>query len=122
MPLPGTCDPASRGQQWNTISESVDGDAVTITYEFGWDGTSVRPDCVGPLNSVVASNASQVTYYGHFQGRKGTWLRVQLDPGRTQTFNAQQLKRAGFNDNTDLEGLFITTNPNPPIVTLATKG
>ena len=122
MPLPGTCDPASRGAQWNVISESVDGDAVSITYQFGWDGTSVRPDCVGPLNSLTAVNNSAVVYYAHFQGRKGTWQRVQLDPGVTKTYTAQQLKRAGFADNTDLEGLFITTDPNPPIVTLAAKG
>lgn len=114
----GTCDPASRGMAYNEGTYAVDNGAVVVTYRYGWDGTSTIDSdtgCVGPMLLLSGSNRSAVTYYAHFQGRKGTWRRVQLNPGQTVTYDKTgQLKQAGFNDNTDLDGLRITTDPNPP--------
>lgn len=113
----GTCDPASRGASFNEGEFAVDNNAVSVYYRYGWDGVSTRDTdvgCVGPLTRVVVRSSSEFTYYAHFQGRRGQWRRIVLDPGVTRTYNQQQLSNAGFEDNTDLEGLFITRDPNPP--------
>ena len=112
----GTCDPASRGQSTNagTITGG-DTQEVVVDYQYGWDGTSVRPDCVGPLNQVTVRNTSAtVTYYAHFKGRRGTPLRLDMPPGFNQTYNKGQLGSRGFSTNTDLENAYITKDPNPP--------
>lgn len=114
----GTCDPASRGQSFNEGELAVDGGNVSVAFRYGWDGASVRPDCVGPLLRVVARNVSALTYYAHFQGRRGQWRRITLDPGATRTYTQAQLSSAGFADNSDLEGLYITISQDPPGVTL----
>jgi hypothetical protein len=112
----GTCDPASRGAAYNEGEFAVAGGAVVVPYRYGWDGPStMETGCVGPLQMVSGTNNSTQTYYAHFQGRKGTWRRVQLDPGQSVTYDKTgQLKQAGLIDNTDLDGLYITTDPNPP--------
>lgn len=114
----GTCDPASRGDTFNS-GELVQGD-VSVSYRYGWDGTSVRPECVGPLIRVrVVNNSATVTWYAHFQGRRGQWRRLDMPPGFTNTYGTQALTNAGFVDNTDLEGLYITTDLTPPPQALA---
>lgn len=113
----GNCDPASRGLTVNYGRFEVDNGNVVIEYEYGWDGVSQRPDCIGPLERVWGRNTSGLMYYVHFQGRRGTWRRVDLAPGATPSYTRQQLRQQGFEDNTDLEGLYITTDPAPPTVT-----
>lgn len=113
----GTCDPASRGQTWNE-GEMVQGtqpNHCSVRYRYGWDGVSVRPDCVGPLNRVQLQNFStSLTWYAHFKGRRGQPRRLDMPPGFVATFNSGQLSSRGFTDNTDLETLYITLDPNPP--------
>lgn len=116
MPI-GTCDPASRGDAYNEgqFAQGENG-AVVVTYRYGWDGTSTRETgCIGPLIYLSGTNNSAVTYYAHFQGRRGQWRRVELAPGATVTeSNRQKLRQQGFETNQDVEGLYITTDPNPP--------
>ena len=114
MPV-GTCDPASRGDTWNSGQLTIDGGAVTVDYRYGWDGVSVRPDCVGPLNRVrVTNTTTDVTYYAHFKGRRGQPKVLEIPPGFVNTYNSGQLSSRGFEDNTDLEGLLITRSATPP--------
>jgi hypothetical protein len=118
----GTCDPASRGDTWNSGQLDIDGGdtrgGVSVDYRYGWDGVSTRATgCVGPLNRIRVRSGASVVYYAHFQGRRGTWRRVQIDPGDNRTVGAAALTAAGFQDNTDLEGLYITQDPNPPTIT-----
>lgn len=114
----GTCDPASRGMTYNEGMLAVDNGAVTVTYRYGWDGVSTLDSatgCVGPILYISGTNNSQFTYYAHFAGRKGTWRTVQINPGQTLTFDKTgQLKQAGFNDSTDVEGLVINQSSTPP--------
>lgn len=116
----GTCDPATRGDAFNSgelaieQSEAFPRGAVLLSYRYGWDGVSVMPDCVGPLLRVRVENFTAATYYGHFKGRRGTWRRVTLNPNEARNIGQQALTNAGFTDNTDLEALYITQDPNPP--------
>ena len=113
MPI-GTCDPASRGDQFNVGQETFGTDGL-ITYRYGWDGVSTMDTgCVGPLQDVTCVNNNPQTWYAHFQGRKGTWKSVTMAPGFNQTYNRNQLRQQGFNDSSDLEGLYLTTDPTPP--------
>lgn len=114
----GTCDPASRGQTYNevTLASGNNGDVV-VTYRFGWDGVSTfQTGCVGPLLYLSGTNNSETTtYYAHFQGRRGQWRKVALEPGETMTEDRpQRLRALGFDDSRDVEGLLITADPNPP--------
>lgn len=121
MPI-GTCDPASRGATWNEgeqdfgAPDPATGRALGIlTYRYGWDGVSTRETgCVGPLNRVTVLNGNPETWYAHFQGRRGQWRRIDMAPGFSRTYNQSQLRNAGFEDNTDLENLTISTDPSPP--------
>lgn len=123
MPV-GTCDPASRGDSYNEGSLAIEG--VVVTYRYGWDGTSTRdvePGCVGPLLYLSGTNTSTTTtYYAHFQGRRGTWRRVELAPGQTVTEDRpQRLSQQGFATNQDVEGLYITADPTPPTYALTKR-
>lgn len=110
----GTCDPASRGQTWNEAEQTF-GTAGSITYRYGWDGVSTKETgCVGPLNRVQVVNGNPETWYAHFQGKRGTWRRIVLDAGVSRSYTSGQLQSQGFIDNTDLEGLYLTTDPLPP--------
>lgn len=121
----GTCDPASRGDAYNE-GQLAAGEAgeVVVTYRYGWDGVSTRETgCVGDVIYVSGTNNSATTtYYAHFQGRRGRWLRVELAPGETMTEDRRQrLRQLGFETNQDVEGLYITRDPSPPTVTLVKK-
>lgn len=115
----GTCDPATRGMAYNEI-EQAEG-PVVIYARFGWDGTSIRPDCDGPVSLLRGTNTSTTdTWYAHFKGRKGTWITVSLAPGEVREVTSSgQLRQLGLSDRSDLDGLYITQSPTPPQVTFA---
>lgn len=113
----GTCDPASRGQAYNetSMAQGYNGE-VQITFRFGWDGVSVRPDCVGPVTYILGTNNSTTTtYYAHMKGRRNNPITISLAPGETkEETNRQRIRNLGLETNQDVEGLSITTDPNPP--------
>ena len=122
MPI-GTCDPASRGDAFN--SAELQFGPVNVKYRFGWDGVSTRETgCVGPLVqgtgagnrwAVAVANTSQTeTWYVHFKGRRGQPKVFELPPGFSDTFTVTQLANRGFDDSTDLEDLRITNSATPP--------
>lgn len=118
-----TCDPADRGIDPATGQPYTYWDAAQsfgangiLSYRYGWDGTSQRDSdlgCVGPIIRAQVINGNPETWYAHFKGRKGTWLRLTLDPGVNRTYNTNQLRQAGFDDTTDLLDLHISLSPTP---------
>ena len=114
----GTCDPASRGDEWNEGAYSVplaDGGVVSVTYQYGWDGVSVRPNCNGPLNSLSVQNTSTtLSGYAHFKGRRGHPRVIEIPPGFSRTFNQRQLSQRGIEDYSDLDNFYLTDSPDPP--------
>ena len=191
MPI-GTCDPASRGDAYNSGELAIDNGNVTIEYRYGWDGprtatnvqltngsptvtraaggikatdvdrtvtgtgipanttivsvtsstqavmsanaTATRTStvtvggstrtsdwgCIGPFVegtgagnawALRAENDSAITYYAHFTGKRGNPRTITMPPGFLQTYTVAQLASAGFDDNTDLDDLSITTTP-----------
>lgn len=119
----GTCDPASRGDAYNSAALSIDNGAVTVEYRFGWDGVSTRETgCVGPLVAgpvgdrwaMRVTNTTTTTYYAHFLGRRGRPRVVTLDPETTRTWLPAALRVAGFEDSSDAQGMLITRSPETP--------
>lgn len=114
----GTCDPATRGMAYNEMQQ-VEG-PVEVYVRYGWDGVSTRETgCDGPVLLLRGTNTSATeTWYGHFQGRKGTWVLVTLAPGQVvQVTSSGTLKQMALSNRSDLDGLYIDNSPTPPQVT-----
>lgn len=105
-----------------TIAAYVSGTRVTLSANATSTGTNgatiagstFATGCVGPLLRIRLVNNTPDTFYGHFKGRRGNWRRVTLNPNESRNIGQTALTAAGFIDNTDLEGLYITRDPNPP--------
>lgn len=112
----GTCDPASVGRTyWEVTQAQGPNGEVEFTYRHGWDGTSQRPECNGPIVYVKAFNNGSVTHYGHFLGRKGTPRTIACAPGQTiEEDRPNVLRNMGLETVDDVAGMYITTSPNPP--------
>lgn len=112
----GTCDPASLGYAyWETSQAQGPNGEVLVTFRYGWDGVSVKPDCVGPVSYVKGTNTGAVTYYVHLKGRRGTVRTIALEPGQTlEESRRPVLRNLGLETNQDVEGMAITTDPTPP--------
>jgi len=115
----GTCDPATRGAAYNEMVQEEG--PITIYARYGWDGVSIKPDCDGPVLLVRGTNVSTTeTWYVHFKGRRGTWVNVPLAPGEVREVTSSgQLRQLGLPNASDLEGIYINKDPNPPQVTFA---
>lgn len=121
MPAYATCAPAEQGIDPATgqpytywAGAQAFGDAGLFSYKYGWDNVSIRPDCIGPLLSAVISNNNPETWYAHFKGRRDTWRKLEIASGASLPLNKGQLNSRGFQDNTDLENMTFSTDPNPP--------
>lgn len=119
MPI-GTCDPATRGDPYNVVQLAVGNGDVFVTIRYGWDGTSVRPDCDGPLvNGAGAGNvwavsyinAGQTTYYMHTVGTNGQARTLTLNPGASGTLTRNQANAQGYINRSDVDSLSLTTEP-----------
>lgn len=116
----GTCDPASRGREYDEFVQMQG--PVTIYGEYGWDGVSVRPDCDGPVSLLRGTNESpDEMWYVHFQGTSNTWRTLELQPNSVREIIQPELTTLGLANASDLSGLYITQSPNPPQVTFARK-
>lgn len=107
----GTCDPASRGEQWNTDEMAVDNGNVVVTIRWDWDGVSVRPDCDGPLIDVHVVNHSLVTYYANLPGKKKGARNIAIPPGTDTTYSRNQLRQVGLDNYVDVVGVQLHTDP-----------
>jgi hypothetical protein len=92
------------------------GTAGMLKYRYGWDNVSTRATgCNGPLLQADVVNGNPDTWYAHFKGKRGTWRRITMNPGDSGTVTQAQLTSAGFVDASDLENLYITRDPAPPV-------
>jgi hypothetical protein len=116
MPL-GTCDPASRGDAYNQLTEEVpldDGSgSVLIDCHYGWDGTSVRPTCDGPVSFLRTRNTGTSAAWALLPNKKKAPLWVQIDPGTDVTITQKgTLNNLGLVNVTDVQGVgFVFANP-----------
>lgn len=112
MPV-GTCDPASRGEASNAVTieeRAPDGTGgILVDVRFGWNGTSVRPNCDGPVSSIRARNTSGQPAWASLPLKKrgDTW--IQLAPGTDVTTTSQgQLRNLGLENYSDVAGVALT--------------
>lgn len=108
----GSCDPATWGATYHEFETEVSG--VNVRGRFEWDGVSnMDTGCDGPIIRVWATNRTMAVKYVWFQGRRGRWRSIQLDPGADATWNGNVLAQRGFATAADLEGLIITDSDTP---------
>ncbi len=115
----GTCDPASRGAEFNETAMETDG--ITIYCRYGWDGVSERPECDGPVSLVRASNANEDTWYVHFQSTSGIWRSITLAPDETREIVEPELTQLGMDSYSDIRGFYVSDDSTPPTNTLFRK-
>lgn len=89
---------------------TVDG---VCDFFFDWthDGTSVPPNCDGPITSIRWNNRSTRTYYAHLPDtRKGPYTQT-IPPGSNGTESRKStLTAAGLETLSDLQGVVINTS------------
>lgn len=107
----GTCDPATRGEAFNTVALAIDNGNVIITTRFGWDGVSVRPDCDGPVQDIRVQNLSTLTYYANLPNKKRGNRYLEILPGTDRTYSGNQLRQAGLENFSDVQGVGLSTDP-----------
>jgi hypothetical protein len=112
MPI-GTCDPASRGEQWNVMEMQVPiGDGVVrIWCQYGWDGVSQRPDCDGPLNALRVSNTGTASAYARLPGKRRGDPWVEIPAGTDTSINAGQRFQLGLENRADLAEVTLAAAP-----------
>lgn len=109
MPI-GTCDPATRGESFNTqeLAAGIDG-SVVATIRYGWDGVSVKPDCDGPVQSLRVRNTGAATHWALLPAKKNGSKWVEIPPGTDQTISSQgQLNNLGLRNISDFAGITVT--------------
>jgi len=76
---------------------------------YGWDNTSVRPACDGPVQQVRVRNTSAMTAWALLPAKKRGSLWVQGDPGTdVNTTNTNQLRNQGLDTASAIQGVGIT--------------
>lgn len=116
MPI-GTCDPATRGDQYNEIALEIplpDGSgSVLISGFYGWDRVSQRPNCDGPVVSLHTRNTGTSPAWANLPNKKKGTPWVQIDPGTDATISSPgQLSNLGLSNYSDLAGVgFQFTDP-----------
>lgn len=116
----GTCDPASRGDSYNSQTLSMGNGQVTIDIRYGWDGVSVLPDCEGPLVNgsgsgnvwaIRVTNNDSVSWWVHTIGKRGQPRNIQFTPGSVTTYTKNQAASNGYDTISDFAELTLTTSP-----------
>jgi hypothetical protein len=106
----GTCDPASRGDSYNQTAYEVPAPngsgSVLVDCRYGWDGTSVMPNCDGPIQSIRTRNTSDMAAWANLPNKKKPPTWVQIDPGTDITISAKgQLSNLGLTNASDLDAV-----------------
>lgn len=119
----GTCDPASRGDTFNSQTLAMGNGAVTVDVRYGWDGVSTRQSpggCDGPLVNGVGTgnvwairvtNNDSVSWWVHTIGRRGQPRDTEFLPGTTTRYTANQASNNGYTTISDLAELTMTMLP-----------
>jgi hypothetical protein len=111
MPI-GTCDPASRGDAYNSVTleeRAPNGSGSVLTdVRYGWDGTSVMPNCDGPVSYLRTRNTSNMTAWAMLPNKKRGSKWVQIDPGTDATITAAgTLRNLGLENYSDVAGVGV---------------
>lgn len=117
MATKGQCNPAP--EQFNEQTLALDNGRVRITTLYGWDGVSVYPDCLGPIESVRIQNGSARDWYVMVPlSRRGN-ITFRAVPGADKTYAGTQLALLGLQTNTDLSELnWSSTRPAGTVIDL----
>jgi hypothetical protein len=118
----GTCDPATRGDAFNSSTLSRGNGQVTIDVRYGWDGVSTRATgCDGPLVNgtggaanrwaVQVVNNDTVSWWVHTVGKRGLPHNYEFTPGSTTQFTVQQASNNGYDSISDFAELTLSTSP-----------
>jgi len=123
MPV-GTCDPASRGDAFNSLTLSMGNGNVTVEVRYGWDGVSTRDTgsgCDGPLVNgtgvqsnrwaIRVTNNDTISWYVRTIGRRGQPHNIEFTPGSVTTYTATQASNAGYDSFSDFAELTLSTSP-----------
>lgn len=105
----GTCDPASRGQTFNSVT--VEDGPVLIDCRFGWDGVSVRPSCDGPVTFLRVRNTGAVSWYARLPNKKKGNPWVEIPPGTDTQLSAGQRNQLGLQNYSDVAGVGLGPTP-----------
>jgi hypothetical protein len=101
------CDPASRGEAHNQVT--LQKGPVLVDIIWDWDGTSVYPNCDGPVRSLHTTNTSSSTVWAVLPNKKKAPQWVQIDPGTDVTTTAAgQLSNLGLSNYSDVAGVGIS--------------
>jgi hypothetical protein len=88
--------------------------AVLFRVLWDWDGTSVFPDCAGPVFSIQVRNTDVVDWYAHLPNKTRGTTVVAIPAGTNQTFTGNPLRQLGLdNYPTALSGLVVNRDPTP---------
>jgi len=83
--------------------------SVLIDIRYGWDGTSVRPNCDGPVSYIRTRNTSNMIAWALLPNKKKGAAWVQIDPGTDTTITAAgQLNNLGLSNQSDVQAVGIT--------------
>lgn len=120
----GTCDPASRGQTFNTTIMARGNGKVEIVIRWGWDGVSVLPECEGPLVNgtgpvenrwaVQVTNSDTTSWWVHTVGKRGQPRDYEFAAGSVTKFTRAQAANNGYDSYSDFSALTLDQDPNPP--------
>lgn len=105
----GSCDPGV-GNHNSTELDKAAG-AVKLIVVWDWDGTSVYPNCDGPVVSVETVNTTTDTYYAHLPHKTKGLTAVAINPGTDTTLTGNQLRQAGLDTYSSLLDLVIDQSP-----------
>jgi hypothetical protein len=100
----GNCLP-SPGEQFNTEDMyRGNGDVHAVVY-WGWDGTSVYPDCDGPIDHINVSNTGTGTWRCLLPNKKRGNPWIDIPAGFSDSISGNRLSQLGLTVRTDVLGL-----------------
>lgn len=104
----GSCDPGPGNV--NTLELAKGNGTVSITVHYGWDGTSVVPNCDGPIVDIRLRNLGNDTWIVQLPNGRLAKNRPIL-PGTDQTFTGAQAASIGLETAADIAGLTLVPAP-----------
>ena len=107
----GTCDPATRGDAFNIMELAAGSNAsVVVTVRYGWNGTSVKPNCDGPVKDLRVRNTGAATHWALLPAKKNGDLWVAIPAGTDSTISSPgQLANLGLSNYSDVAGVQVTS-------------
>ena len=108
----GTCDPATRGQTFNTMELAAGNGQVVATIRYSWDSVSTRATspvgCDGAVKDIRVRNLSAVSYWALLPAKKAGNPWLEIPPGTDVTSQGGQLNSLGLATYSDCAGVTIT--------------